>query len=134
MWMRRIALPLCLSLLLIGSSGCLAVAVGAGAGGTVAYLAGDLETDEPYDIDTVFAAAEKALADLELRMLKHRTARDALSARLVARDAGDKQVVIKLKSTTTDSTHLSVRVGTFGDDTKSQLIYERIRANLKQEE
>lgn len=134
MWIRKIVLAVCLLLAVVGSGGCLAVAVGAGAGGTVAYLAGDLETDEPYDIDAVFAASEKALEDLELRLQRHETAKDALSARLVARDAGDKEVVIKLKSTTEGSTHLSVRVGTFGDDTKSQLIYERIRANLKQEE
>ncbi|UCD50891.1 MAG: DUF3568 family protein [Phycisphaerales bacterium] len=132
MWMRQIVLLLCLLLLVMGSSGCLAVAVGAGAGGTVAYLAGDLETDEPYDIDAVFAAAEKALVDLDLRTLKHETAKDALSAKLMARDAGDKQVVIKLKSTTTGGTHLSIRVGTFGDDTKSQLIYDRICENLKE--
>ena len=132
MWMRPIALFLCLLLLVLGCSGCLAVAVGAGAGGTVAYLAGDLETDEPYDIDAVFAAAEKALADLDLRTLKHETTKDALSARLVARDAGDKRIVIRLKSTMTGSTYLSIRVGTFGDDTKSQLIYDRIRENLEE--
>jgi len=134
MWMRKLVWSLCLLLVTAGSSGCVAVAVGAGAGGTVAYLAGDLETNEPYDIDAVFAASEKALADLDLRIQKYQTAKDALSARLVARDAGDKQVVIKLKSTTAGGTHLSIRVGTFGDDTKSQLIYEQIRTNLKQGE
>lgn len=109
----------------------MAVAVGAGAAGTVAYLAGDLEVHEPYDIETVYAASKKALTELELHVVEGRTSKDALSATIVARDAADKQVIVKLKSTLAKGTAVSVRVGTFGNDTKSQLIYDQIRKNLK---
>ena len=132
MGMRLVTLFISLFALAIGSSGCLALAVGAGAAGTVAYLSGDLEAAEPYDIDTVFAAAEKALGELELRVLEGRTAKDALSATIVARDAADKEIVVKLKSTVSGTTTISVRVGTFGNETKSRLIYDEIRKNLKE--
>jgi len=132
MGVRLVALLFCLFALSIGSSGCLALAVGAGAAGTVAYLTGDLEAEEPYDIDTVFVAAEKALGELELRVLEGRTAKDALSATIVARDAADKEIVVKLKSTVSGTTTISVRVGTFGNETKSRLIYDQIRKNLKE--
>ena len=128
---RRIALLLCVLGLAVGASGCLAVAVGAGAGGTVAYLAGDLETEEPYDIETVYVAAEKALSDLDLHVIAGETTKDALSAKITARDAADKKVVVKLTSTTSGNTEISIRIGTFGDDTKSQLIHDEIRKNLK---
>ena len=128
---RQIALVLCVLGLAVGASGCLAVAVGAGAGGTVAYLAGDLETEEPYDIDTVYAAAQKAVNDLDLHIIGGETTKDALSAKITARDAADKKVVVKLKSTTSGHTEVSIRIGTFGDDIKSQLIRDEIRKNLK---
>jgi hypothetical protein len=94
-------------------------------------LAGDLETEEPYDIDTVYAAAQKAMSDLDLHIISGETTKDALSAKITARDAGDKKVVVKLKSTTSGNTEVSIRVGTFGDDTKSQLIHDEIRKNLE---
>jgi hypothetical protein len=118
----------------VGASGCLAVAVGAGAAGTVAYLAGDLEVEEPHTIDTVFVASKKALEELRLTVIEGRTAKDALAAQIVARDAAEKEIVIKLKSTTAGTTHISIRVGTFGSEGKSQQIYDRIRANLNKRE
>ena len=116
----------------VGASGCVAVAVGAGAAGTVAYLAGDLEAHQTHGIDAVYAASREALAQLEMTVIEGRTTKDALEARIVARDAADKEIVIKLKSTVAGATDISIRVGTFGDDTKSHLIYEKIRENLKE--
>ena len=116
----------------VGASGCVAVAVGAGAAGTVAYLAGDLEAHQTHGIDAVYAASREALAQVEMTVIEGRTTKDALEARIVARDAADKEIVIKLKSTVVGATDISIRVGTFGDDTKSHLIYEKIRENLKE--
>jgi hypothetical protein len=120
--------------LAVGSSGCLAVAVGAGAAGTVAYLAGDLETDVSESIDTLYVASRQALEDLELPLIEGKTRKDALSAILVARDAQDKRVEVRLKSISDTMTELSIRVGTFGDETKAQLIYRQILKNLPESE
>jgi hypothetical protein len=107
--------------------GCLVVAVGAGAG-TVAYLRGDLESVEAKDIEAVYAAAKKAVQQLEFRLISD--AKDALSAVIVLRDAQNKKITINLRSTTESSTKISIRVGTFGSETKSILIYDQIKKNL----
>lgn len=108
--------------------GCIVAAVGAGAG-TVAYLRGDLEVVEAADLNTVYAAAKKAAEQLELVVT--RDTKDAMSAVIVTRDAEDKKITIKLKAVTEDTTKISVRVGTFGSETKSRRIYEKIKENLR---
>ncbi|UCG56522.1 MAG: DUF3568 family protein [Phycisphaerales bacterium] len=125
---QQLLLVLLLVALVAGASGCLAVAaVGAGAG-TVAYMKGDLETVEASNIKDVQAAVKKAVEELKLSITKE--TKDAMSATLVARDAQDKKITIKLTATTEGTTKLSIRVGTFGNETKSRMIYNAIRDNL----
>ena len=112
--------------------GCAVAWVGAGlaaGAGTVAYLRGDLEAVESKDIDTVLEATEKAVEELELKVSKK--TKDKMSAVIVARDAQDEKITIKLNATADESTKLSIRVGGFGNETKSRLIYQKIRENLK---
>jgi len=107
--------------------GCVVVAAG-GAAGTVAYIRGDLEAVEAKDIETVYKATEKAIEELGLVVSKK--TKDALSAKIIARDAQDKKITIKLSATTEETTKLSIRIGMFGNETKSRLIYQKIRDNL----
>lgn len=108
--------------------GCMVVAVGAGAVGTVAYVKGDLEAVEAKDLDTVYAATLKAADELGLKVTKE--SKDAMSAAIIARDAEDKKVTIKLKKTADNTTKLSIRIGIFGNERKSRLIYQAIQDNL----
>lgn len=108
--------------------GCVVAAVGGGAAGTVAYIRGDLETVEEKDIDAVYKATEKALEELGLKVSKK--TKDAMSAVIVARDAQDKKVTIKLNATAEETTKLSIRIGMFGSETKSRLICQKIHDNL----
>jgi cytidylate kinase len=108
--------------------GCMAVVlVGAGAG-TVMYVRGDLEAVLSNDIDSVYQAAQKSLEQLELKVSSK--VKDALAAKIVARDAQDKKITIKLNSTAENTTELNIRIGLFGDEVKSRLIYEQIQKNL----
>jgi len=124
---------LILALLLLGAAallqGCFAVVVGAGAAGTVAYVRGDLEAVEAKKLDIVYDATKKAVEQLELSISKDN--KDAMSAMIVVRDSQDKKMTIKLLATTEDSTKLSIRVGMFGSETKSRLIYDQIKKNLQ---
>ena len=108
--------------------GCVVAAVGGGAASTVAYIRGDLEAVEAKDIDTVYKATEKALEELGLKVSKK--TKDAMSAVIIARDAQDKKVTIKLNATAEETTKLSIRIGTFGSETKSRLICQKIHDNL----
>jgi hypothetical protein len=103
-------------------------AVGAGAAGTVAYMKGDLEAVESASFGKVYAATKAMLEELELSVTKD--SKDAISAVIIARDAEDKKVTIKLSGTPERTTTISIRVGLFGDERKSRLIYQKIRENL----
>ncbi len=120
--------------LLVGATalieGCVVAAVGAGAASTVAYVRGDLEAVESKKLDVVYEATLKAVDELELNVTKK--TKDALSAVIVARDAQDKKITIKLSATTENTTKLSIRIGLFGNETKSRLIYQKIHENLQQ--
>ena len=108
--------------------GCVAVVAGAGAAGTVAYIRGDLETVELADIEAVYKAVVKAMDKLELSVI--RKSKDVMSAKVIARDAQDKKISVKLAATAEGTTKMSIRVGTFGSETKSRLIYDQIKKEL----
>jgi len=110
-------------------SGCVLAAVGAGAAGTVAYVKGDLEVIESKDLDTVYDATKKALADLELNAIQDN--KDKMGATLVSRDSQDKKVTVRLTAVTDTSTEISVRFGTFGDEAKSAMVYNKIKENIE---
>jgi len=128
--MRRMVIVLGLLLVLgVGVlQGCVAVAVGVAAAGTVAYVKGDLDAVEIGNIDKVYNATLKAMEKLELNVTEK--SKDALSAKVIARDSQDKKITIILASTAEGATKISIRVGVFGDKTKSLLIYEQIKKNL----
>ena len=110
--------------------GCMLAVVGVGAAGTIAYVRGDLEAVESENLDAVYEATLKAVEEIELHVTSKK--KDALSATIVGRDAQDKKVTIKLNSTAEKTTKLSIRIGVFGSETKSRLIYQKIRDNLYQ--
>ncbi len=122
-----------LIILLVGSmllQGCVVAVVGIGAASTVAYIRGDLESMESENIDVVYEATLKALEELELRVT--RKSKDALGAEIITYDAQDKKITIRLKSAAEKTTELSIRIGVFGSEAKSRLIYQKIQKNLPQ--
>ncbi len=124
----QVFLLLLLSSAAVLAQGCVVAAVGAGAAGTVAYVRGDLETVETAGLDALYKASLEALDELELAVIQK--AKDAMTAEIMSRDAEDKKIRIKLKSTAEGMTKLSIRIGMFGDETKSRLIYETIKKEL----
>jgi len=123
-----------LAILLIAATGllqgCMLAVVGVGAAGTIAYIRGDLEAVESKPIDAVYEATLKAVKELELTVTEK--SKDALEARIVVRDSQDRKTTIRLKTTAEETTKLSIRVGTFGSETRSRLIYQKIREHLYQ--
>ncbi len=112
----------------IGGCGAELILVGVGAAGTIAYVRGDLEATESEPIEVVYEASLKALEELDLQVTSK--SKDGLVAQIVTFDAQDKKVKIKLKAATDTMTKLSIRIGVFGSETKSRLIYQKIRDNL----
>ena len=109
-------------------NGCAVALVGAGAG-TVAYIKGSLEAVLEDDVDAVYEASIKALDQLEIAPSEKQ--KDALAARIVATNAQDRKITIKLKAAENDLTKISIKIGFFGDRSQSQAIYDKIKENLQ---
>ena len=127
---RDAILIMLLATLAVCLSGCLLAAVGAGAAGTVAYAKGDLEVIRSEGITEVYEATRNAVEQLEYSITESR--KDATSARVVARDSQDDKITIKLKATPEGPTEVSIRVGTWGSETRSNIIYSKIKENIEQ--
>ena len=126
---RKAILTLLLVCAPVFVSGCVLLAVGAAAAGTVAYVGGDLEAVEGKSLDEVYAATKKAMEQLELSISTD--TKDKTSALVIARDATDKRFKVKLARATENSTKMSIRFGTIGNEEKSTMLYGKIKENLK---
>lgn len=125
----RVLLLLCLSLAPIAFTGCVAVVAAGAAGGTVAYLRGDLSATLSASMRDSQRAVIQAL-QTDLRLVVVSTSEDSLTAEYVARTAQDDKVVIRLNRASDITTKISIRIGTFGDESKSRQILESIQSRL----
>lgn len=111
-----------------GTGGCVALAVGAaaGVGGTI-YIRGELRSTEEIPLDKMWMATLATIRELEFEKRSERS--DALQGRVVARRADGSNVTIRLDADGSDRTKVGIRVGTFGDETVSRTILDKIKAN-----
>ena len=112
-------------------SGCAVLLIGGGAAvgaGTVAYIRGELKATEEVSLNRVWSAALTAVKDLGFA--EKEKSKDALSARLVARGADDKNITIRLKRKTDTITEIRIRVGTFGNESISRLILDKMKRHF----
>lgn len=130
--MKRILLMMALSLVLVSSSGCGVLLLGAAAGaGTVMWVKGVAEGTYEYTIDECWQASCKAFDTLNIHKLENSTDADGdLKRELVGRTDDDDSVTISMKSESTSVTKLTVRVNIFGDKEMSSRIHEEIRKHL----
>ena len=111
----------------IFSSGCVLVAVGAGAG-TVAYVRGDLQATLDASVSASTRAVDRAIEDRKFAKISEH--QDALSAEVIARTALDKKVTIFVQRKADNVTEVRIRIGAFGDQELSVEILEKIKARL----
>lgn len=113
---------------LLMNSGCAAVLVGgaaAGGAGAVLYIKGELHSTEDVSLDRAWNATQAAINDMGFTVTAKD--KDAVSAELVALTADNKKISIILNRKADNVTEISIRVGTFGDESMSRLILEKIR-------
>ena len=109
-------------------SGCLVVAAGAAAAGTVAYVRGELQASLANPYRDVITATGKALEKLQFRKISEKG--DALKTVIVARTGSDKKIEITVKRVTDSVTKVEIRVGVFGDEALSMTILDNIKQAL----
>jgi hypothetical protein len=68
-----------------------------------------------------------------MKLTVTQSASSGLDGKMVARTASDTPVVVTVKSQGPDSSHVTIRVGRFGDDVMQNQMLEKIRENLKKQ-
>ena len=111
------------------SGGCLAAAAAAGAGATVAYAKGDTERVVSADPPEVVEAARAVLDELAIPVISSESSQ--IDGVVNGRTAADKKVRVYVEQQTPGVSHVSVRVGTFGDEALSGRILEGITSRLE---
>ena len=108
-------------------SGCIAAAAGAGAAG-VAYVTGDLTANLDASFDRSVRATERAVQQLEFTKVSE--SKDALIAVIKVNNAVNKKIKITLERTGDNLTKVTIRVDTFGDQSLSLAILDKMKSNL----
>jgi hypothetical protein len=127
---KRSSLPLVVLglALLPGLAGCVSTMTPASGTGVITYTFRELETTLPEDYNNVVEAARQAIKALEF--VKGNDSKDAYAARLEARTALDKKVVITIANSGKNLTNIKIRVGLVGDQSLSMSILDKIKAGL----
>ncbi len=129
MRLASIRAGLCACLVAVLLSGCAVALIGGGAAlavGAVAYKNGQLDAMDDVLYGNAWTAAQKAMTDLEYTTVSEK--KDALQGEIVAQTGDGTKVHVVLKKMNDKTTKISIRYGTFGDEIKSRLILEKIRA------
>ena len=125
----RCAAVLALVGLALGTSACGALLLLGGAGtSAIAFATGELRSTERVSLTRLDAACAAAVDRLGYEAIE--TERDAQQIRWRARTAGGDPVDIRLVAKKPEKTELRIRIGVFGDETKSRLVLEQIHQAL----
>jgi hypothetical protein len=117
--------------ILPGNIGCgvALLAGGAAAGaGSYAYVTGELKATEAVSLENAYQAAQQAMSELEFTVTNKQ--KDAFYAEVNARRASGKKIKVKLDKESNSVTRIRIRVGTFGDESMSHQILERIKKHI----
>jgi len=110
-------------------SGCGALLLVGGAGtSAIAFATGELRSQEDHSMDTLDQACAVAVEALAYEEIE--TEREDDHIRWRARTAGGDPVDIQLIQKGPEKTELRIRVGIFGDETRSRLVLEQIHQSL----
>jgi len=109
-------------------SGCLVLAVGAAGAGGAFYLTGDLKANLDATPKQIIAATKQAFQEMDFTTIS--ASASEVDGKAVARTSADKKVTVIVKFETVKVSKLSIRVGTFGEESLSRMVLEKIKKNL----
>ena len=128
--LRPVVLLCCL---LIGLNACsryvVAGAVAAGAAaGTYFYVKGNLKRSYEAPVERVWEATLQAVE--ELKLTTESKTHDAFGGEIKGKMADGDSFIIELKRLGEKSTEVGIRIGVFGDRTRSETIHDKILSKL----
>ncbi len=116
------------ALLLLTLTGCPYVVAGGAAATGVLYYKGELRAQLEAPPDDVMAATQKAFDYFKWSTVEVKASRTDGIAK--AKTAADKEVSVSVEAQMSRVSVIAIRVGVFGDETVSQLLFEKIKENL----
>jgi hypothetical protein len=131
--MNRKTLSLAAALVVVSllASGCVAALVVGAAGGAGGYRwsSGKLSFETSHSITTCHDAVIKALAGLKIKVTDDSS--DMLSGKIKGVTGTGDEVRIDIEPQSATVTKLDVRVGFWGNKTRSEMIADAIKKNLR---
>ena len=124
---RTAGLALC-AVFLMTLAGCPYVLVGGAAATGVFYYKGELRAQVEADPDEVMAATEKAFDYFKWSTVELKASRTDGVAE--AKTAAGKSIYVTVEAQQARLSVISIRVGAFGDENLSQMLYEKIKGYL----
>ncbi len=127
--LRNVAIAVLISGLMLQMTGCAAVLIGGAAAGATAaglmYHEGELRAEIEAPPPAVIKATERAFRDLI--WTKESAQSSATDGQATARTATGKEVLVKVNRKTENMSQIGIRIGTFGDENLSRLLYDKIQ-------
>lgn len=120
----------CTALVVIAAMypGCVLLAGAAVGAGSAVYVRGKLKDTVNHPVRDVHEAARRSLMDMGLRIQDEQV--DDLASWLRSEFADGKDVRIYVDSITDQASEITIRVGFFGDRSRSQSILDDIKDHL----
>jgi len=117
-----------LGCLCITLSGCLLLAVGAGAAGSMAYAKGKLVESVKADPPKVVDATEQAFDSLGFILISKEST--GMDGKVTGRTGEDTSVTVSVATKGSGISEVSIRFGVLGDEVKSRALMDAIKNNL----
>jgi len=125
---RSIALTILASVLTLTAGGCWYAVAGAGAYAGYRFVDGEYKGVIRADLPSAIKATRAAFDDLGIR--EEGMFESEGVATISGVSSGSREVQVKLEAVSDDATNVRVRVDTFGDKSFSQLVVDKINAEL----
>ena len=126
---KQTVLLLALAIQISGCAEAVLVGVGAvGGAGAVLWAKGKMVEELDVPFSKAHTATLAALKDLEFPIKKD--TKKGLKAKVESQYPDGKLVWVNIRAVTESSSKISVRVGTFGDKSRSQKIFDAIHQRL----
>ncbi len=131
--LRNVVMAVLIAATMMQLTGCAALLLGgaaaaAGAAG-VLYHEGELQGTVEASPPAVIKATERAFRDLIWS--KESAQSSATDGMATARTATGKEVLVKVTRKNENISQIGIRIGTFGDENLSRLLYDKIQFFLK---
>ncbi len=115
--------------MLVSSSGCAALLVGAAAGaGSVVYLKGALQKNLDKPVERVHKAALKGLKSIQVVVTDEKL--EVHKSVIKGKFSDGASVTIEVDALTERASQITIRVGLIGDQTKAEMVLNAVERRL----